>query len=61
MGDFNWLKNITKNNQKLLSILHHQKNLFSLCVYKMDTFALFTTEAWKKMMLKLQNMVVKYG
>ena len=33
-GDFNWLKNIVKNNQKLLSILCHQKTLFFLRVYK---------------------------
>ena len=30
-------------------------------MYKMNTFAIFTAEAWKKMMLKFQNMVVKYG
>ena len=28
--------------------LHHQKNLFLLRMYKMNTFAIFTAEAWKK-------------
>ena len=31
---------------KSIKHLHHQKNL---CVYKMNTFALFTAEAWEKM------------
>ena len=33
-----------------------KKKIFFLCIYKMNTFALFTAEEWKKMMLKLQNM-----
>ena len=28
-------KNIVKNNQKLLNILCHQKNVFCVCMYKM--------------------------
>ena len=47
---FNWLKNIIKNNQKLLNILCHQKILFfCVCMYKIsESFTLFTAEAWKK-------------
>ena len=38
-----------KNSEKVLSILCHQKNLFFfLCMYKMDSFALFTANAWRK-------------
>ena len=34
-----------KNNQKLLSILHHQKISFFVCIYKM---ADISTETWNK-------------
>ena len=48
-GDFNWLKNIVKNSQKLLNILRQKKNYYFFCIsIKMNTFALFTAEVWKK-------------
>ena len=54
MGDFNWLKNIVKNNQKLLNILHHQKNLFFVCVCIQWMHLLYSLQKHgKKMMLKL--------
>ena len=54
--DFNWLKNIVKNNRKSLNILcHHKVLVFCVRMYKMnDSFALFTAETWEKMMLKLE-------
>ena len=47
-----------KNSEKVLSILCHQKNLFFfLCMYKMDSFALFTANAWRKNDVE----VIEYG
>ena len=38
-----------KFKQKLLNILHHRQKKKKLCVYtKMNIFALFTTEEWRK-------------
>ena len=31
-----------------MNILSHQKILFFVCMYKMNTFALFTAVAWEK-------------
>ena len=47
-----------KNSEKVLSILCHQKNLFFfLCMYKMDSFALFTANAQRKNDVE----VIEYG
>ena len=35
-----------KNSQKLLNILHNR--IFFVCMYKMDSFAFFTANAWRK-------------
>ena len=37
-----------------------KKNYFFVCNINMNTFALFTAEAWRKIALKLQNMLVNY-
>ena len=39
-------KNYVKNSKKLLNILHNQ--FFFFCMYKMDSFALLTANAWRK-------------
>ena len=52
-GDLNWLKNIVKNNQKLLNILSQQKIYLCVCVcvcvYKLYTFS---TKTWSKIDLE---------
>ena len=47
-GDFNWL--VCELKTKVIKHLRHQKNVFFVfvCMYKMDTFALFTAKAWIK-------------
>ena len=42
---FNWLKNIVKNNQKLLKICIAKKFIFSLFMYKLVGIR---AEAWNK-------------
>ena len=53
-GDDDFVKDL----KKLSNILCHQKSLFYfVCIYKMNTFDLFTAEAWKKSDVE----VIKYG
>ena len=45
-NDFNWLKNIVKNNQKLLKICNTKKKIiFFLGMYKMVDYS---AEVWNK-------------
>ena len=41
-------KNYVKNSQKLLNIQAIKKIYFLVCIYKMDSFALFTVNTWRK-------------
>ena len=44
----------------LLQFCQLKSFVYFFVYIKMNTFALFTAEAWKKMVLKLLNMLVKY-
>ena len=37
-----------KSSQKLLTFEPSKKNSFFVCMYKMDSFALFTANTWRK-------------
>ena len=55
---FNWLKNIIKNNQKLLNILCHQKILFfCVCMYKLVSHLLYSLQKHGKNDVE----VIEYG
>ena len=51
-----------KNSQKLLNLYAIKKKFFlCVCMYKMNTFALFTPETWKKKKKKNDVEVIEYG